>query len=63
MLEQYDDILTTDEVCEILKIGKNAMYELLNKGELKAIKNGRVWRVPKVAIQDYILSFVNRKMQ
>ena len=61
MLEQYDDILTTDEVCEILKIGKNAMYELLNKGELKAIKNGRVWRVPKVAIQDYILSYLNRK--
>ena len=61
MLEQYDDILTTDEVCEVLKIGKNALYEMLNKGELKAMKNGRVWRVPKVAIQAYILSYVNRK--
>ena len=61
MLEQYDDILTTDEVCEILKIGKNALYEMLNKGELKAMKNGRVWRVPKVSVQEYILSFVNRR--
>lgn len=29
MLNQYDDLLTTDEACEALKIGKNALYALL----------------------------------
>ena len=47
MLESYDDILTVDEACEALKIGKNALYDLLNSGALKAMRNGRVWRIPK----------------
>lgn len=28
MLEAYDDLLTADEACEALKIGKNAVYAL-----------------------------------
>ena len=47
MLNQSDDFLTVDEVCELLKIGHNAAYRMLNTGELKAIRNGRVWRIPK----------------
>lgn len=54
MLEGYDDLLTSEEACEALKIGKNALYELLASGTLKAYRNGRVWRVPKAAIEAYI---------
>lgn len=42
MLEHQDDFLTMDELCELLKIGHNAAYRLLNSGELKAFRNGRV---------------------
>lgn len=38
-----------------LKVGHNAIYELLNSGKLKAYKNGRVWRIPKESIKQYIL--------
>lgn len=55
MLEAYDDILSVEEACEALKVGHNAIYELLNSGKLKAYKNGRVWRIPKEAIKQYIL--------
>lgn len=55
MLEQYDDILTTEEACEALRIGYNALYELLNSGQLKGYRNGRTWRIPKLAIQEYII--------
>ena len=58
MLEQYDDVLKTDEACEALRIGYNALYELLNSGKLKGYRNGRTWRIPKVAIQEYILAQV-----
>ena len=34
MFENYDDILTVEEACEALKVGYNAMYALLNTGEL-----------------------------
>ena len=54
MLEGYDDLLTSEEACEALKIGKNALYKLLASGTLKAYRNGRVWRIPKAAIEAFI---------
>ena len=54
MLERCDDLLTAEEACEVLKIGKNALYDLLGTGRLKGYRNGRVWRVPKQAVIEYI---------
>ena len=56
MFESYDDVLTVEEGCEALKIGYNAMYELLNTGKLKGYRNGRMWRIPKAALVEYIQS-------
>ena len=55
MFEDYPDILTVEEACEALRVGYNAMYELLNSGKLKAYKNGRTWRIPRAALTQYIL--------
>lgn len=55
MLEEYPDILTVEEACEALRMGYNAVYDLLNSGKLKGYRNGRVWRVPKLAVKEYIL--------
>lgn len=63
MFEQYNDVLTPDEVCEILYIGKNSLYALLNSGKLKAFRNGRIWRIPKQAVIEYILSESKIQMQ
>lgn len=41
MFEEYVDILSPGEAAEALRIGENALYELLNTGKLKAYKNGR----------------------
>ena len=54
MLEHCDDFLTVEELCEVLKIGQNAAYALLNSGKLKAFRNGRVWRIPKEAVINYV---------
>ncbi len=54
MFEDYPDVLIVEEAAEALRIGYNAMYELLNSGKLKAYKNGRTWRIPKIAIIKYI---------
>lgn len=55
-VEGVYDILTAEEACEALRIGYNAIYGLLNNGKLKGYRNGCVWRIPKIAIQEYILS-------
>lgn len=42
MFEAYEDILTIEDCCEMLKIGKNNCYSLLKSGQLKGFKIGRV---------------------
>ena len=54
MFEDYPDILSPEEAADALRIGENAIYKLLNEGKLKAYKNGRTWRVPKEAAQEYV---------
>ena len=55
MLEAYCDILSVEEVCEALRIGANQAYDLLNNGKVKGYKQGRVWRIPKQALIEYIV--------
>ena len=55
MFEEYDELLTVEEACEALKIGHNTIYILLNSGALKGFRCGRIWKVPKLALTDYIL--------
>ena len=59
MLEQYQDILSVFDVAEALCVGKNRVYELLEKKELKGFRIGRVWKIPKEALKEYILSRSN----
>lgn len=54
MLNGYPDILTVTEITEILSIGKNRAYELLEHGSIKGFRIGRVWKVPKEALWEYI---------
>lgn len=55
MFEQYDDMLTLEDVCRAMKIGKNAAYDLLKTGRIKSIRNGRTWIVPKRALEAYVM--------
>lgn len=51
-----------EDVCEILMVGRNRAYELLNTGKLKGFKIGkRTWKIPKSSIKEYIenLGFTN----
>lgn len=55
MLEGYCDILSVEEVCEALRIGANQAYDLLNSCKLKGYRQGRVWKIPKQALIEYIV--------
>lgn len=54
MLEQYQDIMTVYDVAEALFIGKNRVYELLEKSVLKGFRIGRVWKIPRDAAEEYV---------
>ncbi len=51
---QYNEILTIDETCEILRIGRGQCYEQLKSGRIKAWRMGRTWKIPKEGIIEYI---------
>lgn len=54
MFSEYDEILTVEEACEALKVGSSYLYNLLRTGQLKAYKNGPIWRIPKIAIIEFV---------
>lgn len=55
MFEQYGEILTIDDVCEVLLIGRGRVYELLKEKKLPGFRIGDVWKIPKKGVEQYIL--------
>lgn len=54
MLEQYDAVLTISDLREILNIGRNTAYNLLNNGDIQAFRIGRTWKIPKDSLIYYL---------
>ena len=49
-----DTILTREEVMEILKIGRNTFYKLLQNGSIKGFKEGNRYKIPASSVYEYI---------
>ena len=56
MLKDYPDVLTVKQVAEILNIGINAAYGLINEHTIGSHRIGKSIRVPKSCLTDYINS-------
>lgn len=61
MFNNYEELLTIEELCEALYIGRNTAYTLLNQGRIKAFKIGRTWKIPRIALEEYIIESANIK--
>lgn len=47
-------VMEIDGLCEMLGIGKNTAYQLLNDQEIDAFKVGTVWKIPKKSVEEFI---------
>ena len=54
MFDLYDDLLDIEAARELLRTSRNSLYKLLHSGDLKGYQQGRVWRIPKQAVIEYI---------
>lgn len=45
------DYLTPREVMDLLCIGRNTFYRLVNSGELKGFRIGKLWRVRREEVE------------
>lgn len=55
MFEQYPEIMSVYDVSEALYIGKNRTYELLEEGTLKGFRIGRIWKIPRKNLEEYVI--------
>lgn len=53
-LSDYPDVLTPTECMNILSIGRNAIYTLLQNDVLKSVKIGKQYRIPKSSLENYL---------
>lgn len=56
----YNDMISIDDLCEMLTIGKNTAYHLLKTNQIKAFKIGRIWKIPRDSVSEYVLSQSHR---
>ena len=59
VLKDEPEVLTVLEVSKILRIGKNATYELVKRGKISSIQVGRKIIVPKACLIDFLIDEKN----
>lgn len=48
------EIYEIEDLCEMLKIGKNTAYDLVRKKEIDAFKIHGVWKITEDSLRRYI---------
>jgi excisionase family DNA binding protein len=47
-------IYTPEQVAQLLQLSKNTVYELINRGEIRAKKIGKVYRIPALSLSFFM---------
>lgn len=59
MLNNYKDILSVQDVMEILQVGRNTAYEYIRSGEIPNKKVGNKYIIPKIGLENYLKNISN----
>ena len=47
-------VLTEDEAARDLGISRHLLYALLRSGQIRSLRVGRIFRVPRCALEEYL---------
>lgn len=53
-IKNYPDVLSVDELQQILRIGRSAAYTLLRENKIKTLKVGNRYIIPKQSVIDFL---------
>ncbi len=57
MFDNYPNVLTVAECCEILEVGNHTIYQLIAEGKIRAYRVGeKIWRIPRTSLAAYVLN-------
>ena len=62
MFANYPDIVSVEDLMEMLQIGQVLAYKLVKKGEIKSRKVGREYKIPKINVISYLLNGTEVKL-
>ena len=54
MFTKYPDVVTVEQLCKMLDVGKNTAYNLINRNVIRSVKIGRVYKIPKINVIQYL---------
>lgn len=54
LFSKYPDVVTIDNLQEMLHIGRNVAYSLLKDGRIKTIKIGKRYIIPKLSVIEFL---------
>lgn len=55
VFSEYDDIVSIDDIMKMLHIGRSNVYKLLRNKEIKHIRVGVKYIVPKANVIEFIM--------
>ena len=56
-LQDLPLVLTPVEVAQLLGIGRNSIYALLRSGSLRSIRGGKLFKIPRAALEEYLQGY------
>ena len=54
ILSEYPDLLTVQEVCAILRVGRRTVYKYINNNTLHSRKIAGKHRVQKISVKNFV---------
>jgi len=55
-LEDAPEVLTVEQLCEVLGIGRTAAYQVIRRGKLRIVRAGRLIKIPRAALAEALAS-------
>ncbi len=52
--KEYGDIMTVENLMDYMNIGRTTAYKLVQSGKIKTIRIGRIYRISKKSIDEYV---------
>ena len=56
MFKEYPDVVKVDDLMDMLHIGRNKAYELLNTNTIQSIRIGSKHLIPKFRVIEFIMN-------
>lgn len=53
--KEYPDVVSIKEIQEMLNLGRNTVYRLLQQMEIKSIKVGKRYVIPKQSVINFLM--------